>query len=156
MALEYKRMSLFDAPKGSVLFHAVNSQGVWGSGVAREFHERFPKSFVQYRNACYNHYAPGSTLICKPENNYSVGCLFTSKSYGSSVDSIDTIINNTKLALVVLEMMDNGAPCTYYSNKFNSGLFRVPWGRTEQETLLPFLRDNPNITWIVCDPEMKE
>jgi hypothetical protein len=33
--IKYHKMSLFDVPTGSVLVHAVNNQGVWGSGIAK-------------------------------------------------------------------------------------------------------------------------
>jgi hypothetical protein len=40
-----------------------------------------------------------------------------------------------------------------YSNKFNSGFFRVPWPETEA-VLLECLGDK-EIEWVVCDPQLE-
>lgn len=66
---------------------------------------------------------PGGSLIL---NN--VGCLFTSKDYGTKVDPPQEIIENTKWAikdLLTKTTMKIAMP------KINSGLFKVPWEETE-------------------------
>ncbi|KAJ5901529.1 hypothetical protein N7495_002057 [Penicillium taxi] len=47
--------NLFDAPEGSALIHACNSRGIWGSGIAKEFKERYPTAYGIYRNHCLGH-----------------------------------------------------------------------------------------------------
>lgn len=148
--LVYKKGSLFDAPKGSILVHACNAQGVWGSGIAKEFKERFPKSFEEYNRFCdilEPKYANGRGFICSKENSYNVGCLITSENYGSLVDSPDIILYNTASALEDLFINNNFKE--YHSNKFNSGLFNVPWEDTE--ALLKKLCDNWKIDWYIWE-----
>ncbi|KAJ5167480.1 uncharacterized protein N7482_006261 [Penicillium canariense] len=43
---------LFDAPEGSGLIHACNTQGNWGAGIARAFKQRYPAAFQYYRDHC--------------------------------------------------------------------------------------------------------
>ncbi|CAG8013670.1 unnamed protein product [Penicillium nalgiovense] len=43
---------LFDSPNGAALIHACNCQGVWGSGIARAFRDRYPAAYEIYRNHC--------------------------------------------------------------------------------------------------------
>ncbi|KAJ5382226.1 hypothetical protein N7517_000137 [Penicillium concentricum] len=43
---------LFDAPNGAALIHACNCQGVWGAGIARAFHGRYPGAYEIYRTHC--------------------------------------------------------------------------------------------------------
>lgn len=155
----YKKMSLFEAPKGSSLVHACNEQGVWGSGIAAEFKKRFPKSFEEYRDFCndqktyeFHKVFPFPTLICKTENDYKVGCLMTSSNYGSKVDSEEKILRKTQFALEGLIQIDT--PALFYSNKFNSGLFKVPWEKTE--ALIQKFIDKYDIDWVVCDPNLEE
>ncbi|KAJ5226451.1 ADP-ribose 1''-phosphate phosphatase [Penicillium chermesinum] len=44
--------SLFDAPAGSGLIHACNSEGSWGAGIARAFKLKYPAAYKAYRNHC--------------------------------------------------------------------------------------------------------
>lgn len=153
----YKKMSLFDAPKGSILVHAANSKGVWGSGIAKEFKIRFPKAFENYNKKCTNYPMIGEfDFHIDPDSNYAIGSLVTSKSYGSNVDSEEEILINTTIALneFCQYMDDNAYNDIIYSNKFNSGLFKVPWEKTE--TILKILTNRYNITWVICDPHLIE
>lgn len=151
----HKDMSLFDAPSGSFLVHAVNCRGVWGSGIAKEFGERFPKSYEIYRKMCknVNDINIGTACILPRENDYKVCCLFTSRGYGIEVDSPDEIRVNTALAIHGLLNMNpftTAQQPIIYSNKFNSGFFNVPWEQTE------YILDkmiNQYCQWIVCDPK---
>jgi ADP-ribose 1''-phosphate phosphatase len=83
------------------------------------------------------------------DDNYAVGCLFTSSGYGSRVDDKELILLNTEKALKELFLFakDFGIN-TIHSPKFNSGLFRVPWPETEAvlKRLLP-----DGITWTVWE-----
>jgi ADP-ribose 1''-phosphate phosphatase len=151
--IQYKKGSLFDAPKGSLLVHSCNARGVWGSGIAAEFKRRFPKSFEEYQKYCSVSRGTTGVSFVTSEN---VGCLFTSNSFGMEVDAPPTIIGNTMLALRDL-FKHNHLPQEVHSNKFNSGLFNVPWEYTEavlRGTLGSF--PEVEVTWTVWDPELKE
>jgi ADP-ribose 1''-phosphate phosphatase len=150
MSLVYKKMDLFDAPKGSVLVHAGNAQGVWGSGIAAEFHKRFPKAFESYNNECFKNSMIGD-YDCTEENDYIVATIITSENYGGKVDNPEEILVNTTLALDslcrILNVDDlNGR---IYSNKFNSGLFNVPWEKTE--AILKVFVKRYDLNWTVCE-----
>lgn len=149
-------MSLFDAPKDAVLVHACNAQGVWGSGIAVEFKKRYPMAYVQYQDVCqrplsYQRTGYGTPLAQSVHEQHRVGILITSENYGKLKDSVEQIKINTTLALDSF-CTDFVPKTTIYSNKFNSGLFGVPWEDTEL-ILKTILKRHPNITWIVCDPE---
>lgn len=155
----YKKQSLFAAPKGSLLIHSCNCQGVWGSGIAKEFKTRFPKSYMNYNEYCRImpiNVGPieGNAMLCDPENDYQVGCLMTSNNYGSKVDSEEKILNNTYSSILeLLEFNSFNNKYPIYSNKFNSGLFKVPWEKTEA-ILLELLKDK-DYDWIVCCLDLK-
>lgn len=53
MTIEYVTGDLLSAPKGSVIVHGCNAQGVMGSGVALQIKEQFPQAFAMYM-AHYN------------------------------------------------------------------------------------------------------
>lgn len=150
VGIHYKKMSLFDAPKGSILVHACNAQGVWGSGIAKEFKSKFPESFKEYNKYCKDnppYYSSGTTLITKEENGYNVGCLITSSDFGDKLQAEQTILINTRHALDNLNSKYKNS--IFYSNKFNSGYFKVPWEHTEK--LIKEFCKKHNKTWIVCE-----
>lgn len=151
--ITYKKMNLFDAPTGSILVHAVNAKGVWGSGIAAEFRKRFPEAHRKYSNYCKNFGGLASYLVLR-EKNYFIGCLITSSNFGQNVDNEDEILVNTTIALD--KMLSNEHWKFYgtrqiYSNKFNSGLFNVPWEKTEK--ILKVLTGRYQVEWIVCELE---
>lgn len=157
----YMRMNLFDAPLGSTLVHACNGQGVWGAGIAAEFANRFPGAENQFREFCEHlkHYevprVGHSTLF--HESDYVIGSIITSDNFGQNKDSVEAIKVQTAIALMdFLKTLDKSrASDNYvvYSNKFNSGLFGVPWTDTEF-ILKTILRAFPKqVKWIVCDPK---
>jgi len=161
MSVKYLKGSLFDAPEGSLLVHACNTQGVWGSGIAREFKNRYPKSFEQYNGYCTldgsRHDIRGEfQYISMIDEDHSVGCLFTSGGFGSNVDDVETILIHTVLAVdqaMIDALKYSGEPTIkIYSNKFNSGLFGVPWYRTEK-IINTLLRKHPRVEWIVYTGE---
>lgn len=122
---------LFDAPKGSIIIHACNCKGVWGSGIAKKFAQRFPKAREVYALECAKK-GPAliGTCLLIPAGDYIIGCLFTSKSYGSFVDKPSKILENTEKALtdLIRQNVDNKA---LHTCKINSGLFNVPWNKTK-------------------------
>lgn len=160
--ITYKKMSVFDAPIDCILVHACNGQGVWGSGIAKSFKDKFPLSFISYRDFCLNSFnvdydlgAIGKAYLCKMERDKYVGCLITSLDYAEHKDNPNQIIAQTYLALhdFCEQFKDRGFQYTpVFSNKFNSGLFNVPWEETEK--VLRYFTERYSINWIVCDPEM--
>jgi len=155
--IKYAKMSLFDAPPGSILMHACNAQGVWGRGIAAEFKHRFPNSYREYVGHCakalhgYPFYGVvGRAFILGPESGKRVACLVTSYDY-RDLDSEETIILQTITALedfcLAWEEVSGGEPI--YCNKFNSDLFAVPWEKTEK--VLNYFARKYNLTIIVCE-----
>lgn len=150
--IQYVRQDLFEAPRGTLLVHAVNCKGVWGSGIAKEFARRYPLAKERYKLKCsiWANSLLGTALILSEGEIHDVGCLFTSKAYGMFKDSREDILAATEKALVhLLEQLPEGQEV--YSNQFNSGLFNVPWAQTEK-VLQTALADRPDITWVVCAP----
>lgn len=162
----HKTMNLFDAPVDSIIVHACNSQGVWGSGIAKAFKERYPYSFVEYEAYCdmWNKErgtatGKGAMSMAHVDEPHWVGWIVTSHSYASQKDPVELIKINTTIALRELcEAVYKAHPKSefssidVYSNKFNSGLFSVPWEDSEL-ILNTVLKDFKRINWIVCDPE---
>ncbi|KAF3397735.1 ADP-ribose 1''-phosphate phosphatase [Penicillium rolfsii] len=162
---------LFDAPEGSGLIHACNTEGSWGAGIAQAFRERYPAAYRFYQSHCRAYarskepveivsafstpqsgqtvlYLPlGTALIIPPQpEDYNAGskqhwiiCLFTSRGFGRHVDQPNMILNSTQAALrdlkdKLVDLLIDGtepSPTALYSCQFNSGLFRIPWRRTQ-------------------------
>src|SRR5271163_3193791 len=91
---------LFSAPMDGIICHAVNCQGVWGSGIAKTFREKCPKAFNYYKRVCKENGADmlGSCLLA-PDDGVIVGCLFTSVDYGANRDSVEEILDATHSAI---------------------------------------------------------
>lgn len=164
----HQKISLFDVPKGEIIVHACNSQGVWGSGIAKPFKEKYPESFKDYNKFVLNLNEERGTACGRGglsshvfSEDHWVGWIVTSHNYSSLKDSPDLIKIQTTLALrdfctkVYRSCPSEGKinhPITVYSNKFNSGLFNVPWADSEL-ILNTVLKDFKRINWVVCDPE---
>jgi ADP-ribose 1''-phosphate phosphatase len=127
--ITYVKDSLFNAPAGSILIHSCNCRGVWGSGIAKQFAERFPAEKNYYTEECkkYGKSLLGSCLFI-PAGDYTIACLFTSDGYGMEVDSVDSILDHTKSAIEQLIYQAKKQPM--HMCKINSGLFQVPWEKT--------------------------
>lgn len=123
--------NLFDAPKGSILIHACNTKGVWGSGIAKAFASKFPKARDVYVQLCQEKSASllGTCLLI-PAGDYTIGCLFTSKNYGQFVDKPAKILESTETAIADL-IAQNVDKKPMHTCKINSGLFNVPWADTK-------------------------
>lgn len=133
--------NLFDAPKGSIIIHACNTKGMWGSGIAAQFAKRFPKARDIYSQVCKEKGASllGTCLLI-PAGDYVIGCLFTSKNYGQFVDKPDSILKATELAVadLIKQNVDNKP---LHICKINSVLFKVPWNDSKailKKTGVPF------------------
>lgn len=158
-------MSLFEAPKECVIVHACNSQGVWGSGIAKPFKEKYPHSFADYKAFCdlaneQRGSATGRASLSSFHESepHWVGWIVTSHNYGPLKDQPELIKIYTTLALRELcqkiyagHPKEEYASIEVYSNKFNSGLFAVPWEDSEL-ILKTVLKDFKRINWVVCDP----
>lgn len=157
--IEYRKMNLFDAPPGSILMHACNSKGVWGSGIAKTFKEKFPDSYAMYEYFCVElnrtrGTACGKASIYVDRSSYRIGWIVTSHSYGEHKDPAKMILMYTALALQeflgIINPFRSGPERVVYSPKFNSGLFGVPWEETEL-ILQTVLKDHQDIRWVVCE-----
>lgn len=153
--IQYEKKSLFDVTGKVILVHAVNCKGVMGSGIAKEFKARFPEAFEAYALDCFKQPLPGVSALYNTHNpDIKMGCLFTSDGYGKYVDDQETILKNTRLALDHFLLNCRSLPgFNVFSNKFNSGLFNVPWEKTE-ECIVRALKNHARITWTVCDPNL--
>lgn len=158
--ITYEKISLFDTSEGSILVHACNAQGIWGSGIAMHMKERFPVAFKKYNETCENKigsYDSTYDIDTTTHLGHRIISLITSKDFGQNVDSVEEILINTTTALNEFcknNMISQTQRRTIYSNKFNSGLFKVPWEKTE--AILKILTNRYNIHWIVCDPNLEE
>lgn len=123
---------LFTAPKGSIIVHACNTKGVWGSGIAKAFASRFPKAREEYSKLCQEK-GPSliGTCLLIEAGDYTIGCLFTSKNYGAFVDSPQKILEHTQTAMADL-IAQNTDNKPIHMCKINSGLFNVPWPDTKK------------------------
>lgn len=162
--ITHEKISLFEVPKESIIVHACNSQGVWGSGIAKPFKEKYPHSFADYNAFCLRAVQERGTATGRAslssfhkDEPHWVGWIVTSHDYGPKKDSVEQIKINTTLALDELcKKIYNAHPreeypvINVYSNKFNSGLFAVPWADSEL-ILQTVLRDYKRINWVVCD-----
>lgn len=131
--IEYRKGSVFDATregKSVVLAHACNCRGRWGSGVALSFKGFYPKAHSHYVESCmrYEKKNLGSTLLVQDGNAF-VACMFTSDGYADQVDSVESILYNTELALK--DLLHKASNLEIHMPKINSNLFRVPWEMTE-------------------------
>lgn len=150
---------IFSAPPKSILIHACNARGAWGSGVAIAFKQKYPYAFRKYNAHCLSpptgsklsvkqHQANivGTTLLIPPPNStnqrqatktpHYIACLFTSLDYGKRVSPPEEIVENTgnaikDLAKQVAEMRELGQEMgKCYAVRINSGRFGVEWQKT--------------------------
>ncbi|KIY65021.1 hypothetical protein CYLTODRAFT_438009 [Cylindrobasidium torrendii FP15055 ss-10] len=133
MTLTHVKADLFTAPPPrSILVHACNTVGKWGSGIAVPFRERFPEAFDAYKTHCDEHTREeliGTCLII-PGKKYDIACLFTSKLYSRKKDGPEDILRATRSAVEDLMRQNTGGQ-ELHACRFNSGKFAVPWEQTE-------------------------
>lgn len=107
--LVYVEGDLFTAPDHSILVHACNTLGSWGSGIALTFRQNYPAQFAQYQAHCLSH---GQTLVGTcfliPGDKHDIACLFTSRAYGKYKDKPAEILAATRKALKDLEAKNIG------------------------------------------------
>jgi ADP-ribose 1''-phosphate phosphatase len=156
--IEHRKGSLFDAPDGAILAHACNAKGIWGSGIAKQFKERFPGNYDSYAWHCQRNSRPeslvGTTLLLGAEapnfEGWGIACMFTSKGYGRDVDPPEEILLSTQCAFTDL-LSQAPLGCEIHMPKINSGLFNVPWEETQYE-LESVLEDWPHNKVVVWTP----
>lgn len=149
-----KKGSLFDAPPGSMLIHAVSTKSVWGSGIAKQFKARFPESFEFYKEICAEEKERllGTFIEGPEENGYRVVNLVTSIDYGTNKDPKEKIIESTKSTLkLFFAIHKNGMHGEIHSCKFNSGLFGVPWNETEKILIEELDKAGCTLPWTVWE-----
>lgn len=95
----------------------------------------------------------GTAYVTNQENKRHVGCLITSFSYGNDRDSVEDIVAQTFLALDSFFKDRDLQGKTIYSNKFNSGMFKVDWRYTEK--VLKYFVKRYDVEWVICDPDME-
>ncbi|KAI4522261.1 hypothetical protein K525DRAFT_176667, partial [Schizophyllum commune Loenen D] len=132
--LVYITGDIFSAPQGSILVHACNTKGAWGSGIAAAFKNRYPRAFEVYKEHCKESGASAlGTCLRIPDvdgKGHEIACLFTSKAYGKRKDAPEEILEATRAALG--DLIENNADGQeLHGCKFNSGRFAVPWKDTE-------------------------
>ncbi|KAL4934542.1 uncharacterized protein BDV17DRAFT_286238 [Aspergillus undulatus] len=54
---------LFDARDGAALIHACNCHGVWGSGIAKTFKQKYPAAFNAYKDYCQKYKSKKPVLV---------------------------------------------------------------------------------------------
>lgn len=157
--LIYQKGDLFSAEAEenalNLLLHSCNCMGVWGSGVAKQFKQRFPGSFEEYELECTAHEDAnlGQADIFSHEDGFNVVALYTSAGFGPTLDRPEWILEATKSALQDLENQITFEPnVRIHSPKINSGLFKTPWEDTEK-LIIDFLSVRPDIVWTVWELE---
>ena len=148
--ITYYKGSLFEGAlsfANSILAHACNCKGVWGSGIAVEFKERFPKVFNQYAYDCavYGDKLSGTTRIYRASDKDDIACLFTSRDYGDKRDEPLRILRYTESAVADLVIYARMTNRSILMPKINSGRFAVPWEETENLLNTRFSRRNFNV-----------
>jgi ADP-ribose 1''-phosphate phosphatase len=131
--MKYVKGSLFTAPMGEVLIHSCNTYGKWGAGIAVQFRQRYPEAHDLYVKTCMQE---SSKLLGKTQltgcNGHIIGSLFVSKGYGWYKDPEEEIFNHTRWALADLAQQILPLRTRVHMPKINSGLFKVPWEKTEE------------------------
>ncbi len=123
--IQYQKGDIFDQVIGgnTIIAHSCNCQGVWGAGFAASLASRYQEDYALYTLMCRT--IPKGSFMLSP----NVLSLLTSSSYGRYVDHPDTILEATRTALDSFLMGNIGYHL--HMPKINSGLFRVPWYKTE-------------------------
>lgn len=155
----YKKGDLFTVKgNNTILAHACNCKGVWGSGIAVKFKELFPESFKDYSDLCKKHDDQlvgmsvqywGESANCR--KSPGITYLFTSYGYGPQKDSEKQILKNTRTSIsCLLTTVSDGTEI--HTPKINSGAFGVPWEKTEK-VINECLESHPKVRWYVWELE---
>ena len=133
----------------SVLVHACNSRGVWGAGIAYQFKKRFPEAYRMYSHWCkVHHYNVVGKCLVVADHGCVIGNLITSHGYGIYKDNEDKILTATYKSICDL-LQQLPVYKVIVSPKINSGLFGVPWERTEALIKEAIVHSGHDIEWRV-------
>ena len=128
----------------TILAHACNPFGLWGGGIAAQFRKRFPYANELYAEHCLKNRQGllGSCLLVPAydpsdfsETGPLIACLFTSDFETPEAK----ILEHTELSIRSLAQQLESIPGVEKLNgvplvnmpQINSGIFNVPWERTE-------------------------
>ncbi|KAF1832975.1 hypothetical protein BDW02DRAFT_454333, partial [Decorospora gaudefroyi] len=145
--LIYHTGSIFHAPRSTLLIHACNTHGIWGTGIALAFKKRYPHAFRAHRTFCLSHPGHalrGTALLIPPmdgDKQHWIGCLFTSMGYGRQRDGVQMVLRSTRSAVRMLVERVGGVNAgmgdgdgdgvrEWRMCRVNSGRFGVPWEDT--------------------------
>ncbi|KAK7511006.1 ADP-ribose 1''-phosphate phosphatase [Phyllosticta citriasiana] len=142
---------IWKAPPNSVLIHACNCSGNWGSGIAKAFKDEYPRAHKlhqQFCDRCPDGIAQAGTAQLIPpvdedpnasdkgNKRHYIGCLFTSVGFGENVDPPDVILRYTRHAMIdllrqIAEAKSSGEEIGEIRMcKINSVRFHTPWTKT--------------------------
>lgn len=143
--MQYIKGDLFSAPKGSILCHSCNAQGVWGGGIAATFKEKFPEAYREYKDYCDGMQDPRGDHLLTEENGFQDLSIITSKFYGNWKDPAPVILSNTRKALT--NFLEVNPLVEIHLPRINAGLFEVPWEETEK--ILKDLETQYSVNFII-------
>ena len=151
--LIYKNGNLFDVinETNAYFIHSCNSKCMWGAGIAAEFKRRFPTAFQKYCDKLNEVGAKTGSSFVINDGPTKIACLIVSVGWGKNKDPEKLIIENTKLAIedLVNNHVNGVNPVRIHSPKINSGLFNIPWNKTE--TTIKNIKIDREIIWTVWD-----
>lgn len=140
--INYIKGDLFGhtSKKAIVLAHACNPFGSWGGGIAAQFRKRYPDAYSEYALHC-NKFGPellGKSYVIPvdgPQKTY-IACLFTSNFENSPAEIVEYTRESLKDLRSQLQNLkdvetDEEGKIVVSMPKINSGIFNVPWEKTE-------------------------
>lgn len=117
--------------KNDYIVHSCNNIGVWGAGFAKQLKQYNPTVFKEYVKKCrWNR--PFKALAHFDQESDGkpwILSLIVSRDYGVCKDPQEVILENTRELLLIYSNFSN--EIVFHSPKINSGLFGVPWEKTE-------------------------
>ncbi|KAF2029642.1 hypothetical protein EK21DRAFT_112683 [Setomelanomma holmii] len=168
LLLTYHKGDMFEgAPTHSLLIHACNTQGHWGAGIAKAFKAQYSKAYIAHNKFCAKEHSKanpvptGTSQLLAPvdeDPKHWIGCLFTSAKYGKAKEKPVAILQNTvtsmKMLLELVNMADEEEDRVTEIRmcKINSGMFGVPWEKTEEALQSIVLQEGWRTTIEVWEP----
>jgi ADP-ribose 1''-phosphate phosphatase len=148
----YKKGDLFsNAYSDSILAHACNAKGVWGSGIAKTFKELYPDEFKIYREHCLEHLKDNIPLVGTCLRIDNILCLFTSHGYAETLDSEEDILRHTQECFEGVMTLCEQKNVIIEMPKINSGRFGVAWEKTEEVINKVLTNHKKDVTIIVWE-----
>ena len=77
----YKNGNLLDAEE-RIIMHGCNAQGIMGAGVAKQIKEKFPESYLKYREAFNKNRLYLGNIIWSISGEKIIGNAITQENYG--------------------------------------------------------------------------